>query len=186
MWNGRIGWPVAPASQTAPGCATRAGPRGPSTVKAAGAAGGQLAAQLHERARAAARRRSARRAETRTASMIRAIHSPSKFSAGDDDDAAVAEVVESRRRIRPCQSARIGWRPDAHQLVVVLGALDPPAQRARRARAISGYAAAAISGGLQRGRVDGQGQPARPLHALVLRPAAAFRRHPVDDLVRDP
>ena len=32
MWNGRIGLPVALASHTAPGCATRAGPRGPSTV----------------------------------------------------------------------------------------------------------------------------------------------------------
>src|SRR5207237_6767410 len=35
MWNGRSGLPVAPASHTAPGCATRAGPLGPSIVNAA-------------------------------------------------------------------------------------------------------------------------------------------------------
>ena len=33
-WNGSSGWPVARASHTAPGCATSAGPRGPSSVNA--------------------------------------------------------------------------------------------------------------------------------------------------------
>ena len=36
IWNGTTGLPVAFASHTAPGCAMRAGPRGPSTVNAAG------------------------------------------------------------------------------------------------------------------------------------------------------
>ena len=35
-WNGSTGLPVALASHTAPGCATPAGPRGPSTVNPAG------------------------------------------------------------------------------------------------------------------------------------------------------
>ena len=35
MWNGTIGWPVTCDRNTAPGWATRAGPRGPSSVNAA-------------------------------------------------------------------------------------------------------------------------------------------------------
>jgi hypothetical protein len=45
--------------------------------------------------------------------MMRAIHSPSKFS--------LVITTMPRRwkykvpdRIRPCQNAMIGWRPDAH------------------------------------------------------------------------
>ena len=91
--RGAMGCPVAPASQTAPGCATRAGPRGPSTVKATGRPAVEIASQLHQRARRAARRRSARGAEPEPREE-RGNPLAVEVAAGDDDDAAIAEVVQ--------------------------------------------------------------------------------------------
>ena len=103
----RSGCPVAPASQTAPDCATPAGPRGPSTVNAAGRPAAMSRLQLD-----AARATPPREVDPRAVPypkrrMIRAIHSPSKFS-------LVMTMIRGRgsraspARIRPCQKAKIG------------------------------------------------------------------------------
>ena len=169
---------MAPASQTAPGCADRAGPRGPSTVKAATRPVLQLTAQLHERARAAARRRSPGRPKPEPG------HQPRnplavEVLAGHGHDAAIAPV-EGRGQdpAVPQREDRRAARP--HQLVVVLGPFDPPAQR-HSERSRQRICGRGNRGGLRAAR-GGQGQ-GTPLHAVVLRPSAAFRRHPVDDLV---
>ena len=97
------------------------------------AAGRELAAQLHERARAAARRRSPGGAKPEPR------HQPGnpfavEVLAGHRDDAAIAPV--ERRGQDPAMPEREDRRPARpHQLVVVLRALDPPAQRpAERSR----------------------------------------------------
>ena len=141
MWNGTIGLPVALASQTAPGCATRAGPRGPSTVNAAGQPSRHLAPQLHERARAAARRRPARRA------IAEPPHQPRhplavEVLAGHRDDAAVAEVerrredaaVPERENRLAALAARRRRRCSAPGLAPACTCRRAPRRRARRSR----------------------------------------------------
>ena len=109
MWNGRIGCPVSRASQTAPGCTDRAGPRGPSTVNAAGRPA-CMSRRSWARARRPSRDVDPRAVPYPNRSMMRAIHSPSKF-------ALVITTMPRRRqkyvaaRMRPCQKAKIGGWP---------------------------------------------------------------------------
>ena len=86
----------------APGCATRAGPRGPSSVKPAGFPAAMSRVSCSSALRAAARRRSARRA---VAEALDDAGDPLAVEvlAGDDDDAAAAEVVRWREE---CGRAR--------------------------------------------------------------------------------
>ncbi len=85
-----IGLPVAFDSQTAPGCATRAGPRGPSSVNATGRAL-DVAHHLQQRLPRAARRRPARGAIAEPGDDARDPLAV-EVLAGDDDDAAALEV----------------------------------------------------------------------------------------------
>ena len=86
------GLPVAFASHTAPGCATRAGPRGPSTVKPAGFPAAMSRVSCSSACAAAARRRPA---GGPVAEPLDDAGDPFAVEvlAGDDDDAAAAEVV---------------------------------------------------------------------------------------------
>ena len=180
MWNGRIGLPVAPASNTAPRCATRAGPRGPSTVNPDGLPRRKVAPQLNQRARAAARRRAPRGvvAEPLT---IRAIHSPSKFWL------MMTTMPRLRKKSVAGQDAAVPEGEDrllagGDDRVVVLEALDAPAVgRTERARS-SGSATVAMAAALSRPSATCRRRAAHM--PSYCGPAAAFGRHPVDDLVR--
>lgn len=77
-WNGRIGWPLARASQVAPGCATRFGPRGPSTVSATGVL--WTSRSIWSMARRAPRELEPRMVRYPNCTRSREIHSPSKLS----------------------------------------------------------------------------------------------------------
>ena len=169
---------MAPASQRAPGCADRAGTARAVDREGRDAAGIELTAQLHERARAAARRRSPGRPKPEPG------HQPGnpfavEVLAGHGHDAAIAPI-EGRGQdpAVPQREDRRAARP--HQLVVVLGPFDPPAQR-HSERSRQRICGRGNRGGLRAAR-GGQGQ-GTPLHAVVLRPSAAFRRHPVDELI---
>ena len=111
MWNGRIGWPVAPARKTAPGCATLAGPRGPSRVKAAGFPAASSRRSCTS-ARAPPRELEPRAVPYPKRPMIPAIHSPSKFWLVMT---MMPRCFQNRvaGRIRPCQNAKIGGFPAA-------------------------------------------------------------------------
>ena len=123
------------------------------------------------------------RCRTRTGAMMPRDPLAVEVLAGHDDDAAVAEVErrgqdaavperEDRLAARPRSARRSARRP------------RPASVASRPSAATSGYAAAAISGGLRRCRVRTVRATRQPsLHALVLRPSAAFGRHPVDDLI---
>ena len=126
MWNGSSGWPVAPASQTAPGWATRAGPARAIERERRRLPRRQLAPQLHQRPHAAARRRPARGA---VAEPLDDARNPLavEILAGDDDDAAVAPV-EGRRQDPPVpeREDRLAARRDDR---VVMGeSVDAPAK----------------------------------------------------------
>jgi hypothetical protein len=108
MWNGTIGLPVAFASQIAPGCATFAGPRGPSSVNAAG-----FPPPCRASAAAAP---CARRVSTSPARAV----AEALDDAGDplavEILAVMTTIAPAKRnyvegKIRPCQNAMIGCRP---------------------------------------------------------------------------
>ena len=105
--------------------------------------GGEVTAQLDERTCAAARRRSSRHAVTESRDDARDPLAV-EVLADDDDDAAVAEVVEAPR-IRPCQNAMIGCRPGRDDLVEVVVAFGAPASTSGTSAPISGDATAAIA-----------------------------------------
>src|SRR5262249_26512200 len=79
MWKGRMGLPVALASQMAPGCAIFAGPRGPASVNAAGRPAA-MSRFSWTSAFTAPRDVDPRAVPYPKRSMMPAIHSPSKFS----------------------------------------------------------------------------------------------------------
>ena len=126
-WNGSTGLPVALASQTAPGCATRAGPRGPSTVNPAGFP----AAMSRVSCRSAFR--APRDVEPRAVpypnrSMMPRDPLAVEILARDDDDAAAAEVIcGGQDAAVPERHDRLAAaRDDALEVLEPLGA---PAQR---------------------------------------------------------
>ena len=90
-----MGLPVTFASHTAPGCATRAGPRGPSSANATGALL-DVAHELQQRLPRPARRRPARRAVAEPGDDARDPFTI-EVLARDDDDAAPLEVDRARQ-----------------------------------------------------------------------------------------
>ena len=145
----------------------------------------QLAPQLHQRARAAARRRSARGAVAEApddAGDPLAV----EILAGDDDDAAVAPEE------RGGQDAAVPEREDRlpagrDDRFVVREAVDaPPIGRTERARSSEATAAASGDRAVSCSRSESRCPrfPCLDLHAFVAAARRRLRADPVDDLVR--
>ena len=136
-WQGRIGLPVAIASQTAPLLACRAGPRGPSSVNAVASTGAHCLDHVPQRTAGVSRTGPARGA---VAEPLEDAGNPLPVEvlAGDDDQPGAPEAVHALAGSGRARCPMIGGRSLAAGGLEMGPSFDTPSQCRSRARRSGG------------------------------------------------